>query len=188
LYAGSGVPGEMPPLKACEGQQNLDTKPVSALQATVETIDPTALLQSGQPLAPEPELARILNVSRSALRWVLNGPGKGKVRHARRKPAPTMWCIAEARAVVEANRGAIEERRRRGEEKEAAVRAAAASRAAEKQEAHKVLLAKKAAKAAKPAAPSAKPAPMPPPSTRSATPSRGTSGPEIIIRRARVST
>jgi hypothetical protein len=143
---------------------------------TAEATDPHGLLGSGDELATEPELARILGVSRNVLREMLHGPLHGLVRFARYVKAPRRYCISDAQTAIEPHREAIEARRTEAEGREAAERAAAAAR--------------RAAGAAdqKPAAP--KPNHAPPERKPGAPPKRETRssstrqvGPEVFVRR-----
>jgi hypothetical protein len=99
---------------------------------TAEATDPHGLLGSGDALATEPELARILGVSRNVLHEMLHGPLHGLVRFVRYVKAPRRYCIADAQTAIEPHREAIEGRRREAEGREAAERAAAAARRADR--------------------------------------------------------
>ena len=139
--------------------------------------DPHGLLGSGEELATEPELARVLRVSRAVLRELLHGPLYNRVRFVRYTKAPWRFCVSDARTAIEPHRPAIELRRRKADEQEAAERAAAAAR--------------RAAGAATPrsAAPR-KPDPQPTAMKPAATPKHETPRPssrqvpEVFVRRA----
>jgi hypothetical protein len=132
-------------------------------------LDPYGLLEKGEALATEGELARLLGVPRMALAPLLRGPLYKLVRFVRTPPGGGSWrySVADARVAIEPHRAAIEERRRQADERQAADRAAAAARKAARatSTAPKPSTGKAAPKAgsAKPAA--SKPAPKsgPPP-------------------------
>jgi hypothetical protein len=131
-------------------------------------VDPHGLLASGEPLATVPELARTIGCSSTALRRLLGGPLYEMVHFVGGGAGvPWRYSIADARTAFEPCRARVEERRRVADERQAAERAA------------------KAAK--KSAAPATKPAKAPPSTRpdRSATSRRGTSAPEVFVRRAR---
>jgi hypothetical protein len=138
--------------------------------------DPHGLLASAEELATEPELARMLGVSRAVLRELLHGPLYNRVRFVRYTKAPWRFCVSDARTAIEPHRPAIEQRRRKADEQEAAEQAAAAAR--------------RAASAAtpRPAAPR-KPEPPPTAMRPAATLKRETSrpssrqAPEVFVRR-----
>jgi hypothetical protein len=96
--------------------------------------DPHGLLTSGEELATENELAKLLSVPRVVLHKLLHGALYEHVRFVRAPPGAGKWrySVADARAAIEPHRVAIEERRRKADAREAADRAAAAAREAAK--------------------------------------------------------
>jgi nucleoid-associated protein YgaU len=146
--------------------------------SAADVTDPHDLISSGEELATEAELARILGVSRNVLRQMLHGVLYTHVRFVRYANAAWRYCVSDARAAIEPHRPAIEARRREAAEREVAERAAAAARRADKVPESKPLSARRPT--ATPRAPlatqSPKQHPLAGPSTRPAVP-------EVIVRR-----
>jgi hypothetical protein len=117
----------------------------------IQPIDPHNLLASGEELATEAALAKLLSVPRDVLHSLLHGPMHELVRFVRMPPGGGPWrhSVADARQAIEPHRGAIAERRRKADERQAANVAAAEDRRGTKAAAHKAHVARKAAKAAK---------------------------------------
>ncbi len=90
--------------------------------------DPHKLLTSGEALADERALAKILGVSRKVLCGLLRGAMAPQVRLVRYAKAPWRYSVADARTAIEPHRAAINEHRRKADELEAANRARAAAR------------------------------------------------------------
>lgn len=97
---------------------------------TAPPIDPHNLLSSGEELATEAELARLLGVSRKVLVSLLRGVLAEQVRFVRYANQAWRYSVADARTAVEPHRPAIEARRRKADELEASNRAKAAARRA----------------------------------------------------------
>ncbi len=95
-----------------------------------KVIDPHNLLTSGEELATEAELARILGVSRKILCVLLRGALAEQVRLVRYAASPWRYSVSDARTAIEPHRPAIEARRRKADELDAANRARAAARRA----------------------------------------------------------
>jgi hypothetical protein len=93
-------------------------------------IDPNNLLTSGEELATERDLARILGVSRKVLCGLLKGAMAKNVRFVRYASEPWRYSVSDARTAIEPHRAAIQERRRKADELEASNRAKAAARRA----------------------------------------------------------
>lgn len=95
---------------------------------TAQVVDPHNLLTSGEELADERELAKILGVSRKVLCALLRGAMASHVRLVRYAKSPWRYSVADARTAIEPHRAAIKERRRKADELDAANRARAAAR------------------------------------------------------------
>jgi hypothetical protein len=141
--------------------------------------DPHGLLSSAEPTATLAQLALMLDVSTSALRIVLKGDASEQVRFIRCRPASeSRYAVTDVRAVVEKNRGWLDERRRQAEQLEATQRAA-----------------KQAKRAANEAASNARRDRSPPPSRKVPKHSmshrgpgserRESSAPEVYVRRVK---
>ena len=132
-------------------------------------IDPHGLLLSGEELATEGELAKILGISRAAMRPVFQAT-RGQIRHVHHKPAPCRYSIADARKAIGPHLPELETRTRLAAERQAAEVAAAQARRTAKAATHEAHVASK----------------QPPPSSRvvrSDAPRPKSGGPEVIVRR-----
>lgn len=133
-------------------------------------IDPHGLLLSGEDLATEAELARLLGVSRALLGPLLRGAMHGAVRFVDAKPFPRRFCVADARAAIVPHMPAIEAHKRQAAERQEAEQAAAKARRDAKAAAHALHVANKR-----------RPAPQPRPLQRGESKSK--QQPEVFVRR-----
>ena len=101
------------------------------------TLDPHGLLDSGEELATQAELARLLGVSRGALRSLLSGPLYDVVRFVRGpKPGPWRYSIADARREITPRLPELEARKRQAAERQEQEMAAAKAKRDAKAAAH----------------------------------------------------
>jgi hypothetical protein len=101
------------------------------------TLDPHGLLDSGEELATQAELARLLGVSRAALRSLLGGPLHDSVRFVRGpKPGPWRYSVADARREITPRLPEIEARKRQAAERQEQEMAAAKAKRDAKAAAH----------------------------------------------------
>jgi hypothetical protein len=118
------------------------------------TLDPHGLLDSGEELATQAELARLLGVSRAALRSLLSGPLYDVVRFVRGpKPGPWRYSVADARREITPRLPEIEARKRQAAERQEQEMAAAKAKRDAKAAAHEARpSARKAARGTAPVA------------------------------------
>jgi hypothetical protein len=152
--------------------------------------DDQALLASGEPLATMAELAVLLGVNASSIRYVMRRADASPVRSVRATPeSPARFSVSDVRAVVDPHRKSLEERRRRAEALEAEERAAARAKKAARAIAHAAHVAAKVARS-KGGPASNRRAKSPPPAGSGAAPPpvpsrRKGAEPEIIVMRRR---
>lgn len=108
--------------------------------------DPHRLLATGEALATEGELAKILGVSRAAMRPLLQR-ALGAIRYLRGDSPPRRYSVADARSVVEPVRAELEARRRFADARQAAEIAGAEARRKARAEKHAAHMAAKLAAA-----------------------------------------
>jgi hypothetical protein len=90
-------------------------------------IDPHGLLLSGEELATEGELAKILGVSRAAMHSTFQAV-RGRIRHVHHKPGPCRYSVADARKAIAPHLSELEARTRLAAERQTAEVAAAKAR------------------------------------------------------------
>ncbi len=134
-------------------------------------IDPHGLLVSGEAIATEAELARLLGVSRALLGPLLRGAMHAAVRFVDAKPSPRRFSVADARVAIAPHMPALEAHKRQAAERQEAEQAAARARREAKAAAHALHMANKR---------------RPPPQARSmqrAEPKSKQQQPEVFVRR-----
>jgi hypothetical protein len=132
-------------------------------------IDPHGLLLSGEELATEGELARILGISRAALHPVFQA-ARAQIRHVHHKPGPCRYSVSDARKAIGPHLPELEARTHLAAARQASEVAAAEARRAAKAAEHEAHVTSR----------------EPPASSRgvrSDAPRPKSGGPEVIVRR-----